>query len=121
MNYPSVKTIRTRLNLQCVSKAKDIKSVMQSTNKSELIVRLQLLKNETANFNNYYRYSIGVLKMEILNLILNGYGVESTRDINDFYLEYVNMGDTYINTICHYRGRFTVQSWGDIVERGNFN
>jgi len=30
---------------------------------------------------------------------------------------YLNTGDTYDPTVCFYRGRFIVSSWGDIVER----
>jgi hypothetical protein len=31
-------------------------------------------------------------------------------------LQYLNTGDSYAATICYWRGRFVVTSWGDIVE-----
>lgn len=55
--------------------------------------------------------------MEDFNKALVGYGVEYCRSIsheNDF--EYVNLGDTYLNTICYYKGKFRICCYGDIVE-----
>ena len=50
--------------------------------------------------------------------ILNGYGVESIPGVGGA-LSYVNMGDTYHDTLIFDRktNRFVVSSWGDIVER----
>jgi hypothetical protein len=36
--------------------------------------------------------------------------------------EYLNTGDTYAPTIIRWSsGRYTISSWGDIVERGNYS
>lgn len=35
---------------------------------------------------------------------------------NRITIQYLNSGETYETTICYYRGRFLVSSWGDIVE-----
>ena len=32
-------------------------------------------------------------------------------------IQYLNTGDSYALTVCYWRGRFVVSSWGDIVER----
>jgi hypothetical protein len=58
--------------------------------------------------------------------LLSGYGVESIRDerrwVSHFWqdtaLLYVNMGDTYDDTLCYdtYKKEFFVGSWGDFVE-----
>ena len=35
-------------------------------------------------------------------------------------IDYLNTGDTYGLTLLYVNGRFRVGTWGDIVERGNF-
>lgn len=61
--------------------------------------------------------------LEELNSLLGGYGVESTYDQNCMgatdpnELLYINMGDTYDLTICHYKNKFRLCSWGDIAEK----
>jgi hypothetical protein len=56
--------------------------------------------------------------------VLNGNGVEYIDSREDTMrsqdgLSYVNMGDTYDTTLLydHKTGRFSVGSWGDVVER----
>ncbi len=44
---------------------------------------------------------------------LEHYGIEGDADMD---LTYLNMGDTYIKTVCFHRGRFRVCSWGYIAE-----
>jgi hypothetical protein len=60
-----------------------------------------------------------------LNEVLEGFGVEPIRDENswnryygDIAAEYINLGDTYINTIMYIpeQSRFICCSWGDYVE-----
>jgi hypothetical protein len=48
---------------------------------------------------------------------LRTYGVESGQLQSGEYFSYLNTGDTYNPTIVHFRGRFSVCAWGDIVER----
>ena len=50
---------------------------------------------------------------------LETYGVEGDCAGNGnghVDLQYLNTGDSYASTICYYKGRFIVSSWGDIVE-----
>lgn len=62
--------------------------------------------------------------LEEADRLLNGHGVEYIQSHADTMrsqdgLSYVNMGDTYDTTLLydHKTGRFSVGSWGDIVER----
>ena len=60
------------------------------------------------------------IKMKMADEIIDGCGVEycGLVDLRDGPpLEYVNLGDTYYTTLCLFRGRFRVCSWGDIVEK----
>lgn len=55
--------------------------------------------------------------LEDFNKVMNGFGIEYATSIsgkNDF--EYVNTGDSYNYTICDYKGRLRITTWGDIVE-----
>lgn len=63
--------------------------------------------------------------LDEINKILHGYGVEAVHDNQwgRYYLSigllYVNMGDTYNQTVCYdtRKDRWFVCSWGDIVEK----
>ena len=60
------------------------------------------------------------IKMRMADEIIGGYGVEGAGEVDMCYgppLEYVNLGDTHDVTLCRFRGRYRVCSWGDIVER----
>ena len=55
--------------------------------------------------------------LEDFNKVMHGFGIEEVLSIsheNDF--EYVNMGDSYNYTICDYKGKLRITTWGDIVE-----
>lgn len=63
------------------------------------------------------------LKLEALNQILEGYGVEYIEHKEDSFpdvygISYINLGDTYINTVLFDRAsnKWRYCSWGDIVE-----
>ena len=63
------------------------------------------------------------LKLEALNEIIEGYGIEYIQHKDDTFtdpqgLTYVNLGDTYANTIIfdHSCNSFKLCSFGDIVE-----
>ena len=64
------------------------------------------------------------LKMEALNEVLKGFGVEAIRGnyVDSYYQDiqatYVNMGDTYDYTILFdsENEKFVLTSWGDWVE-----
>lgn len=66
----------------------------------------------------------GECLMLALNVVLEGYGVESIegRYVDHYYrsgqAEYVNQGDTYATTVLldHETNRLQITSWGDWVE-----
>ena len=65
------------------------------------------------------------LKMNAINQVLEGYGIESVCTSKwkngywcDILCTYVNMGDSYIPTVIHHRKHgFIVASIGDIIEK----
>jgi hypothetical protein len=74
---------------------------------------------------SYHPHDTYVLKLEALNEVLDGCGVEyveAGRGRKSPAFEYVNFGDTYDTTIVYFPDRRTwrVTSWGDIVENGNY-
>ena len=87
--------------------------------------RLNLCRGDAQTFrNNCKNYGIDKC-MELANDLLRGYGVEPLRASDhfdnywgDIVALYVNMGDTYTQTIlCDVEtGNFYGCSWGDWVE-----
>lgn len=74
---------------------------------------------------SYNPQSLMRLRLEALNAVMTGYGVEYIPHGHNakspaFY--YINMGDTYNTTIVRFSdGRYRITTWGDIVERGNYD
>ena len=62
--------------------------------------------------------------MQEINRIMGGCGVEYIGDFNNYPcredFRYINMGDTYDQTVIFRNGRFKVCSWGEIVEKWNY-
>ena len=59
------------------------------------------------------------VQMQLANEIIEGCGVEHCGEVdmrNGPPLLYINLGDTYDKTLCRFRDRYIVSSWGDIVE-----
>lgn len=53
--------------------------------------------------------------------IIGGEGVEEIANpLGDKRFWYINMGDSYAETVCWIHGRFVLCSWGAIVERGGW-
>ena len=108
-NYPSIKAI-----MQCGvdrGTAKQIKDVF--TMPRDVLNELHhAARARTAEC--YNRPSLTDLRLTVIDSLLETYGVEG-----DDNLEWCNTGDTYATTVCFFRGRFVVSSWGDIVERHN--
>ena len=71
----------------------------------------------------YHRPSLQSVKLEAINDIMDGYGVEyieAGRNRRSPSIEYINVGDPYLDAIMWVRGRYVVGCWGDIVERGSY-
>src|ERR1035437_10315354 len=102
INYPSIKTLVSRLNIERET-AKLIRSIMAETSKQALIDNC----NDKDLLKGFYNYpSSNEMKMMLIDKQLESYGTEAFQDKKGYCLEYCNMGDTYIATICFYRGRF---------------
>jgi len=73
----------------------------------------------------YHAPTLADMRMHALNAETECFGVEyvkgkGTRRSPSF--EYLNAGDTYNTTIVRFTdGRYRVTTWGDIVERGNYD
>jgi len=120
-NYPSVNRISEIKGIDKES-AKLVRAIMQEKSRENLenLPIYEKYYQNTGKFM-YNCHSMRELRIFLIDLVLNGFGVESAQDNNGHYLEWVNLGDTYDLTVCYYQNRFIVSSWGDIVERGNFN
>ncbi len=56
------------------------------------------------------------VRMTVLNSIAGLYGVEGAETESGEWATYLNTGDTYNPTVIYWRGRYRVQSLGDLVE-----
>lgn len=121
ISAPSVKTLMDRLNLE-----RDVATVARAIMKGE-IKRDQICdmlpKTGAWERSCYNSPTIQEVKMEALNELLGGYGVEAIIEADADFRDapaytYVNMGDTYTATIVRARGgRYMATDWGSIVER----
>ena len=57
------------------------------------------------------------IRLTCLNALLEGHGLECFQTKNGSWVEYINMGDTYMPTIVRVNGHYRVTSWGDIAEK----
>lgn len=118
---PSIKTLRTI----AYERAGELRRVLESD-----IDALETMSDRYprafAWFHAcYHRPPTYLLKLYIADEILGTYGVEGIpaghgRKSPGF--DYCNAGDSYRGTLAYIHGRgFRVTSWGDIVERGNYD
>lgn len=107
MRIPSAKTLSDRLKLNA-DEAKELRE--------RLIHRVGDLPDVGPNRAEFI--------LDDFNPILMGYGVEfipQGHNQRSPWIVYVNKGDTYENTLMFVGGKLAVGSWGDIVERGNYD
>lgn len=71
----------------------------------------------------YHLPRLADLRMHAINAELECFGVEYVKgNRRSLSFEYCNTGDTYALTIVRFEGGiYRVTSWGDIVERGNYD
>ena len=122
---PSVKTL-TEIGID-TEKAKLLRSVLTTHNMD----RLETIMCRDANrdlfatsrrwfMSCYNTPDVEEMQLEMANDVIAGFGVEHCGEVDmrdGPPLQYVNLGDTYVTTLCLFRGRFVVSSYGDIVER----
>ena len=122
---PSVKTL-TEIGIDA-EKAKLLRSVLTTHD----IDRLETIMCRDSNRDLfatsrrrlrscYNKPDVEEMQLEMANDVVAGFGVEHCGEVDmrdGPPLLYVNLGDAYDTTLCLFRGRFVVSSWGDIVER----
>ena len=124
MRLPSTKTIRDRIERPYrlpEGTAEAIRSILEC----RTVEAVCAINGAASRMFGacYYRPSLQAVKLEAINELMDGHGVEyipAGRNRRSPSIEYVNMGGTYLDTIMWARGRYVVGCWGDIVERGNY-
>lgn len=114
MNYPSIKTIETRL-------AEPLKKQGKFEPKRAARLIRALMGAGVDHRTNGYRPSDA---LDEISKVLEGYGVAVLTDneLDSFYCNagvlYVNMGDSYAPTVCYdtRKKKWMVCSWADLVE-----
>ena len=120
MNYPSIKTLTTRLDIE-KPQAAIIRGLMRGDINPEKIAQTEVWISQC-----YNRPSDDELIMHAIDAVLENFGVEALgSDLGGFYrhapqYSYSNTGDSYAATVIldNETGRFIVSSWGDLVESG---
>ncbi len=89
--------------------------------------KAELIRGLMVAFQSKYDSSLvniqPIITMGKINEILDGTGVEKIEKGNNAKspaIMYVNMGDTYDDTVMWVNKRFVYGNWGSIVERGNY-
>jgi hypothetical protein len=72
-----------------------------------------LVRTDTWIRQCYHAPSRHEIIMDALDDLIGGYGVEGLNDA----VEYVNMGDPYVNTVLYVAGSYRIGNWGDIAEK----
>lgn len=112
-----VSKIAERLNIP-IEKAEQVKSIIKGNVDPLTVKSVQIWVSECYNMPSRIE-----LKLCAINHILEGYGIEYVETVDDTFnepqgLSYVNLGDTYINTVIfdHSCNKFKYCSYGDIIE-----
>lgn len=113
----NIKKIAEKLNIT-IEQATKVKGIVTGTLDPLTFESVKKWVNQCHNMPSKLE-----LKLESINEILEGYGVEYIESIDDSFnnmqgLSYVNLGDTYINTVIFDHGNnvFKYCSYGDIIE-----
>lgn len=86
--------------------AKLIREIVQFHGNKKQFIELFQAASTGSEYFELLRSNLVDIKMSMLNKIIKGHGIESvvteTGSPNEFYaIDYINMGDTYINTIYY--------------------
>ena len=124
MRLPSIKTIRDRIERPYRlpdGTAEAIRAILEC----KTVEAVCAINGAASRMFGacYYRPSLQSVKLEAINDLMDAYGVEfiaAGSNKRSPSIEYVNVGETYLDTVLWTRGRYIVGCWGDIVERGNY-
>ena len=113
----SIETIKDLLNIT-IDQATQVKGVIEGTIDPFNFKSVDKWIDQCYHFPNKAE-----LKLKAINEIIGGYGLEYIQHVTDSFknlqgLNYVNMGDTYTNTVIfdYKLNSFRLCSYGDIVE-----
>ena len=124
MNLPSTKTIKARIErpyrlpdgtaeaIRAILECKTIEAVCEINGAASRMFGAC-----------YYRPALQTVKLEAINDLMDAHGVEfipAGGNKRSPSIEYINVGETYRDTVLWTRGRYIVGCWGDIVERGSY-
>ena len=124
MRLPSIKTIRDRIERPYRlpdGTAEAIRAILECKN-VEAVCELSAAASRMFGAC-YYRPALQTVKLEAINDLMDAHGVEfipAGSNKRSPAIEYINLGETYRDTVLWTRGRYIVGCWGDIVERGNY-
>lgn len=108
MRTPSIKTLS-----KVFENPKEAKRILQMS-RSELLELVHVLQYANSAYNPRKTYD---LRLFALNYIDNGlHGVESFQDRKGNYIDYLNTGDSYNDTLI-YDGKYKVVCLGDYIEK----
>lgn len=83
-------------------------------------IRYQMTAVDGLTYFERYQLAGHMVKIDS---ILGTHGVERIprgRNKRSPAITYCNTGDAYGTTVLYVNGRFRIGSWGDLVERGNY-
>ena len=124
MRLPSIKTIRDRIERPYrlpEGTAEAIRAILECK-RVEAVCEISAAASRMFGAC-YYRPALQTVKLEAINDLMDAYGVEfiaAGSNKRSPSIEYVNVGETYRDTVLWTRGRYIVGCWGDIVERGDY-
>ena len=112
MRHPSIKTIETRLNVDRDT-AKKIRGIIDRSIEPDTVPGITEYIDECRS-----RPCRHMLQLYAIDILLEGHGVECL-DLGNLDYEYVNMGDSYIETVLYHQDSrtFKVCSTGSIAEK----
>lgn len=87
------------------------------------MIKFGFAEEKAKLIRKYMERDISLVAMGRINDLIDGYGVEyipEGKGEKSPAIEYVNMGDTYDITVMLINGKYRIGSWGDIVEKGNY-
>jgi len=109
MKFPSIKTL-SRIH---GADHKEMRRIGKLSRAKLIETCPAAFERDRTSYNPHKTY---VLRMEALDTVARTHGVESAQSTDGEYVEYLNTGETYANTLIYWRGRYRVQSLGDFVE-----
>lgn len=107
MNTPSIKTLTRVFG----DKAKEAKIILTCQTSEIKTTDVNALRR--ACFNPPCKYMV---RLTALNELADLHGIEVAETVNGEFVEYLNTGETYAETLIYWRGNYRVQSIGDFVE-----